>query len=315
MIVFALFFLVGIGIFYNNAVSAGFANTAIVNSCSSLNCPSYGNQNPCTLNPQNCYANKTISIVNPNSPFTYLVSGDLLGFIGSFTGGSGTGVGQASVHTVALYCKTVSGSGISITAFTCDRSSSTADANYPYPIYNATSSGNSSIWYVVGFQGKNNVEVLPLQNAPFTFYGGYFANNTVINSVTAGQSFTCHLTGTENYCLVPLPQPSSVNLGNVFTFMAFINGIVLLIVGLGLSLSAQVVATGFSFGSNAQGTRLAEAGGMALLIFAPSYSEFGTWLTDTDLGFTGGGILLTFIIFGLIFFGIYEQTTSGTAGS
>lgn len=315
MIVLALFLLVVIGMGYNNATASGFSNTALVNSCTSLNCPMYGNQNPCSANSHYCYANNTISILNPNSPVTYLISGDILGFIGSF---SAAPQGSSTFQYVSA-CIAETGSGANVVSFYCNTNSTvhwggTGTLDTPF---NATSNaGNESDWSIRGYLPSN-----PSQVGYLTIYGVYWKNGTsltfkngqgsVVGSVTCPNA----LTHSVSYCLAQAWQGTSATLGNTLALFGFLAGIILLILSLGIGGSAEILTAGFSWSENAQGTRLIQTAGITLLAFIPLYSEFGTWITDTNLGFTGGGVLMTFLILGLLFFGIFEQTTSGTAGS
>jgi hypothetical protein len=82
---------------------------------------------------------------------------------------------------------------------------------------------------------------------------------------------------------------SSSSLGGLTLVLGFIVGLVLFLIGLGISVNAggSVLATGTSagVGTNMQGTRLAQIVGLGLLIWTPLYSEFSTWFASGFLGF------------------------------
>ena len=307
LIVFGLALLIIPGVMYNNFTSSGFVNIQPTTSCTQLNCPAYPTVNPCSTQ-SNCQL-QVPSLINPNSPFTYLVDGNLLGFIGSFS----STTSQASNPFIFATCDNQTGAGSYINSFSCNGATFNSNrGDLPLPTFNITSSaGNQSIWYATGIAEANNAALVPTQFTSFTFYGSYFANGTAVPGIT--QTITCRVFAPNHYCLFQLTAPSQANLSNSLSFLGFIIGIILFILSLGIGFSGQALTVGFSFRSNSQGTRLAQTMGMTLLIFSFSFSEFGSWMSSS-LGW-GFGSLILFVTFGLIFFGAFSQTTTGTAGT
>ena len=101
-------------------------------------------------------------------------------------------------------------------------------------------------------------------------------------------------------------------LGSVFLWLA---SIIIFIIATGINFQA----TGSIFGSgvgvaagvNRQGTKFAQVMGLALVIFIPLYSEFGTWFQSGVLpnGLDGGTGLIGFVIGAMVFTGIVWQAT------
>lgn len=106
---------------------------------------------------------------------------------------------------------------------------------------------------------------------------------------------------------------SGFNFGLLTPIILFIIGIALFLIGLGLQISAggTIFGTGTSLGvgANAQGTRLAQVVGLGLIVWIPLYSEFGTWIVPANFPY-GISIIVTFLITGMFFFGVFWQLLS-----
>jgi hypothetical protein len=89
--------------------------------------------------------------------------------------------------------------------------------------------------------------------------------------------------------------------------IAWVIGIVLFIIGLGISFQAsgEIFASGASVGAgvNSQGTRLAQVLGLGLIVWVPLYSEFSAWITPGNLP-NGANLWVNFLIIGMFFFGL-----------
>lgn len=113
------------------------------------------------------------------------------------------------------------------------------------------------------------------------------------------------------------------NVGFFTPFLTLLIGIVLFLIGTGINLAAggSILGSGtqFGVGTNDQGTRMAQILGLALIVWAPLYSEFATWFTSGLLPFgldgsiisiaTGSGII-AFCLTGLFFAGVLWQLMS-----
>jgi hypothetical protein len=100
---------------------------------------------------------------------------------------------------------------------------------------------------------------------------------------------------------------SVAGLGYVFGMIA---GIILLLIGLGLGIGGGGLTFNFDFTPNDQGTRLAQALGLALVVWLPLNSEFGAWMSSALLISSGLAIIVAFIVNGMLFFGVFWQILS-----
>lgn len=314
-----LFLLIGIGVISNNMQANGLSTTNDNSNCTSLNCPAYL-PTACFNSVSNCnFTTSTrFSFLDPNSPFTYLFSGDIAGFLGSFTNQNGQ---SNSLNALSL-CSTPQ-TGKIITFLHCTSSSwgIKGPPYQQYPIvscnfntgsglgFNATASSepvttvsgqaNFTTWTVSGCAPANLQNTNPLNQTGFL----------IIQADYAGTNGSITLTK-YNPGLTDIVGSSGTGL-NVFTFLGFVIGIILFIMsfGIGFGGGASVLGSGpsFQFSSNAQGTKLAQTLGIGLLIFTPIYSEFSSWIFT--LGF-GIGTIVSTIIFVMFFFGLYWQLES-----
>jgi hypothetical protein len=88
---------------------------------------------------------------------------------------------------------------------------------------------------------------------------------------------------------------SSFNLGLFTPLLTLLLGLVLFLIGTGINIQAGGSALGtgtqVGVGTNTQGTKFAQIIGLALLGWAPLYSEFSTWFTSGLLPFGLDGAL------------------------
>ena len=310
LIMFPLILLIVVGIPTNMLGQSGLQTT-----------PTFQTTYPCTVGPDSSIINYTngacsmIAQTNPsgcasnlsscsllalnikdifqsNSPFTYLIHLNIIGFFGSMFSSNN---GQASNGITQLqYCTANQGSGSSITAFYCEEGSGVGCFIYPAGLYyNATSnSGNQSNWSIEGYQydspdcnsGFTNNTVYVLQ------YGYYTAYNATY--------YTLHFSNL---------AASTANLPNMFAVVGWILGIALLFMGFGWNVTVSTLIAGGSFGINQQGTKLAQAFGIALFTWSFVYSEFGFWLTDL---YFEAGIPILAILTTMYFLGNYWRLFS-----
>jgi hypothetical protein len=109
-------------------------------------------------------------------------------------------------------------------------------------------------------------------------------------------------------------NPPSQGFPFIGPILGMVMGAVLFIIGMGLNFrfGGSLFGSGTTVGAgvNTQGSRMAQALGLFLLVWSPLYSEFGAWLSSGLMGSTGMSVFLTFIILGLGFFGVFWQMLS-----
>jgi hypothetical protein len=104
----------------------------------------------------------------------------------------------------------------------------------------------------------------------------------------------------------------------ISTILVLAAGIVLVMIGLGIGFSAQLLASGFGITINEAGTRFAQSFGIGLIIWSVVFGAFGGWFSVFGSGLTWGGVFSTtmVILFATAsFYGFYiqgKQTTGGT---
>ena len=359
LIFFPIIFMIFIGVIFNNFNASGLQANGALNTTqftrtdTSLsrhycilgvdpNCSVQVNPMPtgCAANPQNCNASALtgIQFLNSNSPFTYLLDGNLVGFLSSIFNNQEQANQYYSGITLCVplingVFKNVSNSN-STQNFECFGEVATLNAQTPtvLPVINASSTyGNNSIWDIKGCPNTNTVacQYPILKNQTFvlqSFYGIYIKNGTTITSshgctiygsVQAcsvlfpnlfgnNPSFTCpttshlfNITNTITYCLLPSSNPATFSVSNSFSFFAFFAGAILLFMGFGFNLAFSILTNGGSLGINEQGTKLAQVLGIGLTIWAFISSEFG-WIFITNFSLSGS-LIGTIISIGLGF--------------
>ena len=387
-----IFGLSVVGGVFNLYTNSGLVNSACPNpttgqptTCNSqvfsLTCaPSGTNPSPicsnlasvgCQVNNASCtlQGNTGLSVLNPNSPFTTLLSGNLLGFAKSLFGTfnpitgltlSGTpqypwdtfGVNNSNYQRGFAYCNTPSNpNNVPVPAtpkfvdiYQCNINSAIA-GSYSYWVSNAGNGlGGLCLNVAVGCASQTNIEYalnVGLPVAPGTPASPQVNNtmyalgyNGALNPGVAlshnGQSGYLiflstilnnnHFNSTYQYQfkVFYVGQTSTTNGPNniqtltlvAFGFAIVIGGIIIIMLILGLSVGALTVSAAV----NNQGTRLAQAAGISLLVWSVLYSEFSSWLSPAILP-NGIDILLGLFLTGSIFCGIFIITLSGPSGS
>lgn len=383
MIVFPIFIICFMGIIANNMLASGFQTTPTLPSvCTDVN----GNPSPlcfptqtspCDNSIANCNltSNYVWSFLNPNSPFTLAVQGNILGFISSVlnagevqnTYNNGyTSCFPTFLTNFTLYNDTTAG----IRNFQCYAYVVNNGAGNPMnpptivEVVNATSdNGNASIWTLQGCPYANSIQKFPTNttiggkaSSCGINYGGnwqtvvsnmfYIINGSQIKSsgcTVFGQSysicgifwktffaggattFTCpntvndatnhtnlwnssgtsprvNVLKTSSFCLIPFNIPNNTELGSVFGFWSFVFGAIMLVIGLGITVSAKIAGSGTTTGSNTQGTRQAVILGMFIMLWSFAYSEFGSWQGDLWFGL---GTIAFLILASIGFTGVY----------
>ena len=89
--------------------------------------------------------------------------------------------------------------------------------------------------------------------------------------------------------------------------LSLVAGVVLLIIGLGIGFSAQALATGASFQVNEQGTKLAQAFGINLILWGVIFGLFGGWIGTLGFGFS---LLVSVLFTTIIVYGTWQQARS-----
>ena len=111
--------------------------------------------------------------------------------------------------------------------------------------------------------------------------------------------------GTCNRALTWFGNCNTVDLTGIFmTFLGLAAGIIMFIVGLGITVSAQVAASGGSFGVNDQGSRQMMAWGIGLILYFwfQGWADilwYGSFSLPYNLGTAIWGILTIVYAFGL----------------
>lgn len=319
LIMIPLLLLIGVGAFANNLAASGMQPTPDSSSCTSLNCPAY-EPTACNASVSNCNftSSTSFSVLSPNSPFTYIFSGDLSGFLSSFTNSNG----QSQSLNALSVCETPE-AGKNITFLHCTSSSwgIKGPPYQQYPIvscnmqgamglgFNATSSGsaqttpsgqaNFSTWTITGCAPANSQNTNPLNQTGFLQIQADYAGANGSMTLTRYEPGLADIIGSGGTSL------------NLLSFFGFLIGIILFVMsfGIGFGGGANVVGSGpsFQFSANSQGTRLAQVFGIGLMLYAPIYSEFSSWIFT--LGF-GVGAMISLIIPAMFFVGLYWQMES-----
>lgn len=329
LVFFPLFFMIFFGVIINDLGSSGIntSNTIQyqytypcvlgVGNCSLI---AYikGSSNPCANNMCNITQISGFQFLNQYSPFTFLIEGNIIGFISSFSSGANTNssgstnILQLSI-CVPLSNNNINSTGQQITEFHC-ATSSQIDSRIPifslkgcvinnvsnrYGCTDVTSSaGNNSIWQVYYTQVGGNRQNYTVSQ---TFYGGY---DQYPHSIGQSGCPNSKINSSQVWCIISEPNYSANSLSNTFGFLAFLLGIILLIMSLGIYISGSVFASGFSFGLNAQGTKIAQVLGIGLTLWAFVSSEWSVWLFSIPLSL---GVLIYSIFTILFFAGLYWQ--------
>lgn len=333
LIMIPLMILVGVGTLYNNLNANGFATTADSSTCTSLNCPAY-TATGCVQAIANCTLSATtnFSFLNPNSPFTYLMSFDVVGFVSSFANNP-SNQPSSNIGDTTL-CITYANNGDKkdgIMGFLCDavtwlNQKQFYSGNPPLqPVALSICQTYNSSWTLGGCY------VLSTTQQPTAGGWGNTCNNAAngteifSNWVLTGNVTDPSTGGTTNqqgqimffgdYCdsdnpayvdfsltqfIVATPNLGSSGSAPVLGFFGFIAGILLLIGGLAITFGGSLFSTGFNFGIGDQGAKLMQVLGIATMAFSFIFSEFSFWLFNGTLGFGIGAIVTTVI--GAVYF-------------
>jgi hypothetical protein len=315
MMVFSLAVLVIIGVMYNNFTSSGaFTNPNPSGNCNgaspSINCAQFPTVLPCNI-PANCKL-QTPNFLNQQSPFTYLIQGNLIGFVSSFSAVNFT---STNGYLQFSLCKANQGSGNHITSFACYGSISGWGCfmfgngfGQGGPLNLSSTTGNNSIYTITGYMWQTypsincNFEGVPLVRG----YASAFANYTVFNATY----YTVKSYNSANFVVGGNPGAQS----NLAMFIGFAIGIILLILSLGIGFTIPVPTSQASIVSNPQGTRMVQVIGFGLVSWIPLFSEFSAWINPNVLGL-GLDVVVLFGLTGLFFVGAWDQFSTGGGGS
>ena len=326
LIIMGLFLFVGA--IYNNLNSSGvlvsqsYTNASCAAQAEQTGIPSCAGTGAtgCEITVSNCQMN-SVSFMNPNSPFTYLFQGDILGFLGFVAAPANTQSLMSTYLIMLDNCTDITGgsnTGETISSFYCTGGTFNSATTPGFPPYNATSStGNNSNWNILSLtpNAADTGPIVPVQYVPSLIYGLYLANGSTFQntycdaigicytlpSITCGTSTNTHYA--EQYCLFVVIQHSA-NFGNVASFLAFLGGAVLLVFSLGITIAAQVLSTGFTFGVSDQGARMFGAMGIGIMSWDFIQSEFAGWVLALNGLLTGLGTAILGACTILFFFGI-----------
>lgn len=334
LMIFSIFITVVIGIGVNNLNGTGLSNpTTTVTTCSSIYCPQYPQYSTVCNTPSNCQFNGTISLFNRNSPFTYMFTLDLLGFVNSFftsASNNATSVVQSQIgapsNNVTFNCLFTTGGH---TDFLCPTNRNGVWTEHYGTAYIASNAiqfqVNGSIYpTVTGFTKPLYFTCLYWNNVIGSF-GISTPTRTSCNVIDSGSGsnqalFTanCWTFGnatdiTSFICNAWAQSSNTPNFASVGAFFLFIGSIILLIMSLGIGGSLNIIASGFSWIPNGQGTKFAQVLGMGLLVQTILWSEFGSWVSANNFGY-GLNILVLFMLQGCFWFGAWKATVTGYSG-
>ena len=110
---------------------------------------------------------------------------------------------------------------------------------------------------------------------------------------------------------------NGVVFGLLGVFVTFLFGLALFLIGTGINIQGQGSifgsGTGFSLGSNPQGSKLAQVVGLGLVLWAFLFSEFSSWYTSGFMpyGLDGTFGIISIAVTGSFWFGLYSWATSG----
>jgi hypothetical protein len=346
LIFFPLFIILFVGVIFNALNSSGLqangnlqtTTTGIICYLGQGNCSPIINPTPtgCVANPQNCNASgiTTFSLLNQNSPFTYALQGNLIGFWSSIFGGGETTNQYVAGETICIPLIDGKLANASLNAnilnFRCygyvsDTNAIPTPSVLP-PLNASSNGGNMSIWNIIGCPNNTNCGVgfTNITYAYQTFFGLYVRNGTVIDSTHgctiygstticrqlfpflfgSSPTFTCpntaHVQGlninrTTYYCLLPSQAQGTITVANTFSFFALIAGMILLFMGFGFNIMISLLTNGGSLGINEQGTKMAQVFGIGLTIWSFITSEFAYWVfSPYGSGLIGSILTLTF---------------------
>ncbi len=241
LILIPMIMLIGVGVFVNNLTSDGWSTTPDSSTCTSLNCPAYLPPG-CNAAISNCNitAKTTFSFMNPNSPFTLLLQGNIIGFFSNvFTSGE-TPNQIYSGYTICIpQIKGVyaNETGSDISRFQCLGYTASGVGTHPFPQVgipmNATSNnGNNSIWTIQGCQLSqsytypctlnygNGIESFNGTQNQMDFYAFYVPNSTSLMSASG-----CTIYGSVQACGVLMPWLFHVSTTFTCPNTAHVNGL------------------------------------------------------------------------------------------
>lgn len=323
-----LFILVIPGVISNNLASAQLQTTPTFATNASSPYP-IGIVYPttksgCDASAQNCNFStvSSFSFLNPNSPFTYLIQGNIIGFFNCLIAcQTSSPASSLRFLTGCTNFAGLSGDNNFITSFYC--AGSTWNNNGPTefaPPYNATSSiGNNSNWLINPLPSRFNT----LPNA--LIYATYIKNGTTFQETYCDAIKICYSTPlftcpsvldapfnnyNVQYCLVQLivnGGNGNTTFNNAFSFFGFIVSLILIFLGFGLTFAATILGSGTTIGINSQATKMCQVFGIGLLSWSLLYSEFGSWLNDLTIGL--GTIIFTMLTM-MFFVGLYWRVFS-----
>jgi hypothetical protein len=338
------------GMIFNNL----HANALTPAAGSSVTCPGYPDVTCQILYPSGCTANanycttsgQTISLLNQNSPFTSLLTFNVLGFFSSllppnlgttiytaqpqFPLPIGVGATNQDAHGVA-YC-------INLPADQTVIKNPLSNWIYNCSIYSNTYPASSFGWagYCPGSDFPGNCADLEMVQSPGTtvsptvnntaFYvsetnigappifnganGYYIFGSTLLSTsynATYTYKFALYLYGTTQ-------TSSGANPLSYLSILGWVVGIaVLILLALGISFEAGALTFNFGISNNRQGTKFAQVLLVGLVVYIPLYSEFagsGSWLDTSTVGWPFGiATLIVLVITGVFWFGVYSWAT------
>lgn len=226
-----------------------------------------------------CPKNNAITILDPSSPYTLLLQGNILGFPAALFNVTQSPLPNSVVATGQVFYDC----SIKTITFFIVKEVECLSANQNTPL-----APINSVW---DFSIQNGPNMLQNNTTYQLNYGAPYSGSCKYTSV--GSPPTNSLTN----CSFTTPTNSGSS-GTLVAILAFIAGILLLIISLGLTIQGTAFTVGGGAGSNDFGSKQAAVVGLGFLIFSFFTSEFGTTISGLNSLISGLGdavnIILTF---------------------
>ena len=330
LMVIAIGILVLPGILVNNLQNNGLISTSQTQTCNQqLDTCTLSANVGCQYSASFCQLQgSSISFLNPCSTWTNLLTLNYVGFVNSFFTNCGTAGAQGNSNALPQSGNVtipglvaVAGAG-HLTGLLGQRQWVTSLTLHPVPqgitapVYITCLSWNGTLAYDGALPNPS-------------LHGKYYTSCNFLDSSSPrlGYTMNCWLFGTDtgggtgdvnNAICTNFAQSTSggLDFGSLIGFgLSLLGAAILIFMSLGINFGI-VTAT---FGTNPQGTKLAQTYGMGLLLFMPLYSEFSTWFSNGYLPagldgniFNGQLGIVSVVLVVCMFLGLYFVSQSGT---
>ena len=285
-----------------------------------------------------------LSVLNPCSTFTAMLTLNPVAFVDSFFNSCGTPKTVYANNNVTLPTSgTVTLSVCKHTGFKdpslgwmeafCYSMSPTmagfvmpAKANWAISYWDGVigNASEGSVPLLVPTEINDNSSSTNFITAQCATYGDYTGHPGQVGDYV--KYLVCQGSTFQTSSITPSVASSGLNVSGILAFaLSLIGGLLVVFIALGIGISGSIEGLTFgtsgSFWSNPQGTRLAQTFGIATLIWFPLYSEFSPWFTSGYLPFGLDGQLfaappgiIAFVLTFFFFVGVYFLNLGGGGG-